>query len=74
MKAKEARAESIKNQLDKDEALKQIKNSVDLGYTYCVFSGKSLSDSAALELMQDGYKISKHTDLISGGDMYKVDW
>lgn len=74
MNAKEARQQSLQNQLDREGALKQIKSATELGYTSCVFNSKQLKDSAAMELIQDGYKISKHTDPIIGAEHYKADW
>jgi len=75
MNAKEARLKSLENQLPREHALKQIELSSENGFTSCVFNfGKNLSDTAAMELMKDGYKISKHIDPINGSEFYKADW
>lgn len=74
MNAKEARKEAELNQITSTEAKKQIENAVKFGNTSCIFNGKQMKDSAALELMQEGYKISKHLDPTIGIEYYKADW
>ena len=75
MNAKEARAKSLENQMTREEALKEIKLQAEIGFTSCILCfGKNLSYSAAMELMKDGYKISKHIDSINGREFYKADW
>ena len=74
MNAKEARAQALQNQIGKEGALKQIEAASKVGFTSCVFTGKQLADSAAMDLMSEGYKISKHVDPIIGEEFYKANW